>query len=367
MIASTRQQQPVSHGEFQRVVALSSLYARKLGTTAAVWLCQAAYTQSKAGAGRWWFKKLLAERDGSGQMIPPERELDQSFEHETGLTRSEQLNARRDAKQLGVLKERRSTFQGRIEYLIDLDSLRRSAIKWADEERSIAHSGRQEITLMKEESSGLESEILHSSTKSKEVNKGRTGRSDSVAAQGNPIPGRQTAGSSGIKPGRKTLVEIEGVHCWTPSDQPHANTLLEKHGKEKVRAAVSELQNAGKRPLPSVVEKILSRPVQPDMVAQTTELLSKYDHDKNEKDKRRTASRAAQQLSPTDRRKLILEFNERNGSSQMSSFDSRTDEFLNPAERIEFKRWLETQFMCQDPLSNLLVQQTNPPVFHPNR
>ncbi len=345
MIANTLQLDVGSDGEFHRVVALSSLFARKLGTTAAAWLCQAVYTQTKAGAGRLWSKKLLADRDENGQMIRPEREIDQSFEYETGLTRSEQASARRAAKELGVLTERRSTYQGRIEYLIDLDGLRRHADKWANDERNIARSGKQEITFMTEESDALESEIPRSSTKSIEVKKSRTPTSYPAARHGSPIPGRQAAGGSCIKAGRKTRVEIEAVECWFDSDKQLVTSLLEKHGEEKFRTAVSELQNAGKRLLPSTVEKILSRTLRPDMVEQTSQLLSKYDDDKNEKDRRRAASRAAQQLSPSDRRKFVLKFIEQNGSASTSSFDFATDDFLNPAEKIEFKRWLETQFM----------------------
>jgi len=345
MIANTLQLDIGSDGEFHRVVALSSLFARNLGTTTAAWLCQAVYTQTKAGPGRLWSKKILVGRDENGQMIRPEREIDQSFEYETGLTRSEQASARRAAKELGVLTERRSTYQGRIEYLIDLDGLRRHADKWATDERNIARSGKREITFMKEESDVPESEILHSSTKSIEVKKSRTPTSDPVAGYDNSIPGRQAVGGSGIKTSRKTMVKIEGVECWLDSDKQLVTSLLEKHGGEKVRIAVSELQNASKRLLPSAVEKILSRPLGPDMVAKTSQLLSKYDDDKNEKDKRRTASRAAQQLPPSDRRKFILKFIEQNGSSSTSSFDFATDDFLNPAERIGFKRWLEMQFM----------------------
>jgi len=345
MIANTLQLDVGSDGEIHRVVALSSLFARKLGTTAAAWLCQAVYTQMKAGPGRLWFKRLLADRDENGQIIRPEREIDQSFEYETGLTRSEQASARRAAKELGVLTERRSTYQGRIEYLIDLDGLRRHADKWANDERNIARSGKQEITFMKEESDALESEIPRSSTKSTEVKKSRTLTSHPAARHDNTTPGCQAAGGSGIKASRKKMMKIEGVECWFGSDKQLVISLLEKHGEERVRSAVSKLQNAGKRLLPSAVEKILSQTLTPDMVEQTSQLLSKYDDGMNERDRRRAASSAAQQLSPSDRRKFVLKFIEQNGSGSTSSYDFRTDDFLNPAERIEFKRWLETQFM----------------------
>ena len=128
------------------IIALDSLYARKLGTTTAVWLRQAEYTQKKAGIGCWWLKKTMASRDKNNQMIPPKREIDKSFEYEAGLTRTDQENARQAARELGVLQERRSHYGGRLEYLIDLDLLAKIVSKWADEERNIQRAEASEIT-----------------------------------------------------------------------------------------------------------------------------------------------------------------------------------------------------------------------------
>lgn len=343
MMANTLHQHAGSHGEFHRVVALNSLYARKLGPVKAIWLCQAAYTQTKVGPGRWWFKKLLADQDENGQMIPPEREIDHSFEYETGLNRTQQESARKTAVQLGVLEERRSGYQGRLEYLIDLDALARLVSKWVEDERNIARSGKQEITFLKEESIGLESENLHSSTKSIQIKKSRTAPADTAVRNSNGVPMRQHAQRRGFK-GRSKFF-VEGVECWTDSDEEQANFLLEKHGKDKIRGAVSKLQDEKIRPLPSEVRKVLSRPVGPDMVEQTSILLSKYSADKDERTERTAARKAAEQLPASERRDYVMRFIEKNGPNYTSSFNFSTDKFANPAENIQFKRWQENQII----------------------
>lgn len=343
MMANTLHQHAGSHGEFHRVVALNSLYARKLGPIKAIWLCQAAYTQTKVGPGRWWFKRLLADQDENGQMIPPEREIDHSFEYETGLNRTQQESARKTAVQLGVLEERRSGYQGRLEYLIDLDALARLVSKWAEDERNIARSGEQEITFLKEESNGLESENPHSSTESIQIKKSRTAPADTAVRHSNRVPRRELAQRRGFKSRSKFFVE--GVECWTDSDEEQANFLVEKHGKDKIRGAVSKLQDEKIRPFPSEVRKVLSRPAEPNMVEQTSVLLRKYSADKDERTKRTVARKAAEQLPVSERRDYVLRFIEQNGSDYKSSFNFASDTFTNPVENIQFKRWQENQIM----------------------
>lgn len=358
MMASRLQQNAGSCGEFSRVVALSSLYARRLGTLKAAWLCQAAYTQTKAGPGRWWFKKVLADRDEAGQIIPPDREINHSFEYETGLTRTQQENARREAKELGVLKERRSAYQARLEYLIDLDGLAKLASKWAEDERNITRSGEQEIAVLNEEFNGLESENPHSSTESIQIEESRTAPADTAAKHLKVVPRRQLAQRRGPKSRRKFF--IEGVECWTDSDEEQVNLLLEEYGKEKVRGIVSKLKDEKIRPLPSEVRRVLSRPAGSNMVEQTSILLSKYSEGKDERAERTAARKAAEQLPARERRNYVLIFIDQNGPDYKSSFDFSTEKFLNLAENFEFKRWLEKQLIQNNAFPALVDAHSYP-------
>lgn len=315
------------------IIALDSLYARKLGTTTAVWLRQAEYTQKKAGIGCWWLKKTMASRDKNNQMIPPKREIDKSFEYEAGLTRTDQENARQAARELGVLQERRSHYGGRLEYLIDLDLLAKIVSKWADEERNIQRAEASEITFSNGECDALESEILPSSIKSIQIKKSRTAPSGSSAKHEN-------SGKKG-----QPRAKIAGVHCWNNLDQKLANSIVEKYGEKAVCDAVSQLENEGAKPLPSIVEKILSRSSAKNMVEETRQRLDSYDISEIDR-KRRTAARdAVDMLSPSERSKLIKKFIDENIGGDATSFEPITGEFRKLDEKLHCKRWLEAQFM----------------------
>ena len=222
---------------------------------------------------------------------------------------------------------------------------------WADEERNFQRSEASEITFSNGESGGLESEISLSSTESIHIKECRTAAADMAPVHGNPISNRQLGERYGSKGRRKVLVKIEGMHCWNDSDDERANTLLDKYGKEKICLAVLELQGKDECPYPKSVQKILSRPAGPDMVEQTSLLLSNYSEDKDEKAKRSAACKAAEQLSASERLAYVANFIEKRGPDYTSTFDFATKKFINPAENIEFKRWLETQLMQYEAVS----------------
>ena len=87
------------------------------------------------------------------------------------------------------------------------------------------------------------------------------------------------------------------------------------------------------------------------MVEQTSLLLSNYSEDKDEKAKRSAACKAAEQLSASERLAYVANFIEKRGPDYTSTFDFATKKFINPAENIEFKRWLETQLMQYEAVS----------------
>jgi hypothetical protein len=334
--------------EGRRVVATRSDWARVLGTTTAAWLSQALFTQSRAGAGRWWFKKLLADRDQHGRIIPPESEVGQSFEFETGLTRTQQENARALLKKLGILCERRAKWQRRLEYMINLDCLCNLSREWAHEERNVALSATQENTSLKGESYAQESEIPRSSTKSIQNFKDRS-RTSIVAT-----PGRQTRNRSNekhralvaIENNIKLTVEAGGIHCWNYGDRARAKSILERFGEEKIRVAVNEVEEASEVPYPSTVARVLYSTTIRSAVEQTSELLKTYDSDKHESDNRAAARKCVRMLSISDRRTFLPIFIEKQGSNYTTSFHSITGKFLNPGEKLHFDRWLETHFMA---------------------
>lgn len=152
--------------EGKKVVAVRSDWARELGQPTAAWLAQALFAQRNAGAGRWWFKKLLAERDQDNRMIPPQSAIEHSFEYETGLTRSQQETARRILRTLGILSERRCRWQRRLEYMINLDCLCDVAREWAHAERAAVRSEAPDHAFLEDDFNVQESGIPRSSRES---------------------------------------------------------------------------------------------------------------------------------------------------------------------------------------------------------
>lgn len=329
-------------------VALNRACARKLGTVAAAYLCHAIYVQTWVGAGCYWFKKLLADRDPDGRMIPPERVIDQSFEFETGLTRSQQENARKVLEQLGVLKSRRSSFQGRLEYLIDLERLATLEKEWAEEERHITRSTTLEVAFPEGESSALESENPLSSIKSIQSYKER---SRTVAATMAPRQNKTNhdakhgAYSDNKENSRKT-VETGGIVCWTNNDREISDSLRQQFGEERIREAVAQVQDADAIPYPSAIKKILFTPTTLSAVEQTSELLKTYYGHGNEKEQQAAARKVVQLLPASGRNEFLEKFIEQIACDRPTSFNFATKKFSNPAEKIQFERWLERQIMA---------------------
>ena len=319
--------------EGKQVVAVRQDWSRALGHTTAAWLSQAVYTQSRAGVGRLWFKKILADRDSEGRMIPPQSEAEQSFEFEIGQTRSQQEGCRAKLKALGILNERRAKHSHRrLEYVIDLDRLCELSAQWAGAERDAARSRKQESALLTEETYALESDIPRSSTESIKILR-KSSRSGSTAMThwqtGRSLNGN-CAGHQSTSSKRPT-VATGGIRCWTDDDREWANSLLERYGAEKIRATVMQIEESGHIPLPSVVAKALSRPMNKTPIEQTSERLSTYDTDENEEACRAVARKNAQGLSASEREQFVTAFVAQHSDNYKTTYNSSTGSFLNLA------------------------------------
>lgn len=330
--------------EGKKVVAVRSDWARELGPATAAWLAQALFAQQLVGAGRWWFKKLLADRDQGNRMIPPQSAIEQSFEYETGLTRSQQEHARKILRELGILSERRCRWQRRLEYMINLDRLCEVAREWADAERNVARSGEQKNAFMEDESSAQESEIPRSSTESIQIFK-KSSRSHSReildSQTHRSLNARRLEGRHGAIKGKRLTVEPGGIQCWTDYDRELASSLLEKHGEEKVREAVMKFEESGEDPYPIRIKKILSSSTIRTSIEQTSARFHSYDVDENARSTFAAGRKAVQLLSDSDREAFIPIFIEQLDPSYKTTYNATTRKFFNPAEKLQFERWLE--------------------------
>lgn len=327
------------------VVAVNSLIARNIGTKNAVWLCQAMYNQKKAGARQFWLKKVEADYDENRRMIRPRREIDQSFEYETGLTRSEQQTARREVMKLGVLTVKRSTLQGRLEFLIDLIRLDEVMRKWAEEESNTAHSTKQEDAILHAEFSTLESEILHSSTKNEKDSKDSRDPLPNTVDPQEKIASEHRLRNVSSRNTQKMNAEIAGIYCENNLDNHRISALLENYGEEKVLAAAEQVRNVRGRAYASAVLKLLPLTREDSTVEDTAIYIKSLEISKEEMERRAAAQKKAKALTKIERDKLREIFIEEKAGRSNTSFDFEKGIFLNPAEKLQFDRWLETRFM----------------------
>lgn len=120
----------------REVIAFRPALARLLGSIhAALFLCQAAYWQGKVGMGGWWFKLRDAQRTEEGEICPPEKAAQQSWEWELGMTRSEQEGARRILKQHGLLEEKKMGIPARLYYRVSLQGLQKFLLATTKQEK----------------------------------------------------------------------------------------------------------------------------------------------------------------------------------------------------------------------------------------
>lgn len=345
MMAWTVEKHVEPHNAGCTVVAVNSLIARNIGTKNAVWLCQAVYNQRKAGARQFWLKKVEADYDENGRMVRPRREIDQSFEYETGLTRSEQQTARREVMKLGVLTVKRSALQGRLEFLVDLVRLDEIIRKWAEEESNTAHSTKQEDAIPHAEFSAPESEILHSSTKNeKNLKDSRDPLPGTVDPHEKTSPAHRSRDISSRNT-QKMNAEIAGIYWENNLDNHRISALLENYGEEKVFAVAAQVRNARGRAYASAVLKLLPLPREDSMIKDTAIYMKSLEISTEEMERRAAAQKKAKALTKIERDKLREIFIEEKAGCSNTSFDFEKGIFLNPAEKMQFDRWLEKKFM----------------------
>lgn len=108
----------------REVITFSPALARALGDVeAAVFLCQACYWQTLIGDGDWFYKLRDADKDENGRVRPPADASRQSWEWETGLSRTKQESARRRLKALGLLEEALRGVPAKLYYRVNMDRL----------------------------------------------------------------------------------------------------------------------------------------------------------------------------------------------------------------------------------------------------
>lgn len=334
----------VNRSDRYPVVAVRSDWARQFGAVAAIWLSQATFTQIRKGEGNWWYKNRCAKYDEAKQMLPPANKSEQSFEWETGLTRSQQESARALFRALGILKEQQRGIPKRIEYLIDLKRLAEITAQWAITAGStLPPTVPQDMAVPTAGSSLVEGEVEQSSTETLKKTPLK-GRRSSPASKNSHVSSRPTYGSESVVTRMSTT--LGGIQCWTDHDRASAVGLLEKFGEEKVAAAVQKIERGGESPLPSRVRLALCQSASSNEIEKTRAMMDRYNaDDETKKAKRAAAQQLIRSLPKTQFDEFRRQFLDQNEHLRTTPFHHTTGKWANPATAVQFNRWLENHFL----------------------
>lgn len=334
----------VNRSDRYPVVAVRSDWARQFGAVAAIWLSQATFTQIRKGEGNWWYKNRCAKYDEAKQMLPPANPSEQSFEWETGLTRSQQESARALFRALGILKEQQRGIPKRIEYLIDLKRLAEITAQWAITAGSkLRPTVTQDMAVPTAGSSLVEGEVEQSSTETLKKSPLK-GRRSSPASKNSHVSSRPTDGAESIV--TRSSTSLGGIQCWTDQDRASAVGLLDKFGEEKVAAAVHKIKLDGKSPLPSRVRLALCQPASRNEIEKTRAMMDRYyDDDETKKAKRAATQQLIRALPSSQFDEFRRQFLDQKEHLNRAPFDHTTAKWTNPAAAVQFNRWLENYFL----------------------
>lgn len=345
-MAKPSKEYEVKRAEPGAVVALRSAWARHLGLVPALWLCQAQFTQNLKGEGEWWYKNRCAQYDEAGRMLPPKNRSEQSFEYETGLSRSQQKKARVILIALGILLERYQGIPRRLFYLIDTARLSQLSKEWeADTACTTGLTVQKITTSLTVESALTGGHVEQASTKtSQRSNLESSSRSSAVRKHLGFADHPKVGCDSNI---RKSYVG--GILCWKADDREAASSLIAKFGDQTVADVVKKIEDNGQRPFPSLVEKELCRPKTSNEIEMTRARMEKY-VDTNEMETRelREVQKTIDTLSNGRREELKCIFLAENVAMRTKSLDHPAGKMIDLAEGLLFKRWLEVRYRNSD-------------------
>jgi hypothetical protein len=341
-VAKTSKQYEVKRAEPGAVVALRSAWARHLGPVPALWLCQALFTQNLKGDGEWWYKSRCAQYDEAGRMLPPKSRSEQSFEYETGLSRSQQEKARVILTALGIVFEKLQGIPRRLYYLIDTARLSQLSKEWeADTACTVGRTVQKITAPLTVESARTAGKVGQASTEtSQRPNLESSSRSSAVRKHLGFADHPKVVSDSNV---RKSYVG--GILCWKADDREVANSLIAKFGVQKIADVVKKIEDGGQRPFPSLVEKELCRPKNSNEIEMTRLRMEKY-VDTNEMETRelREVQKTIDGLSNGRREELKCIFLAENVAMRSKSLDHPAGKMIDLAEGLLFKRWLEVRF-----------------------
>lgn len=338
------------------VIAYSAVMARAFNCSAtALFLSQAVYWQAKAGEGKFWYKLRDAKRDNDGKILSPSDRTKQSWEWETGLTRSQQERARKRLITLKILEEKKQGIPQRNHFRVNTANLEKFLLELPDcyfSKGRILPTEDIESALSKGLNTPPHGEIPPYSTKRSTRNT-ENSRKQEYAFSPPPRVESVAEGATNFSRLKVKLQNIGGIECWHEEDINRAKRLLEHFGQNMVHQAVATLNAKMRQPLPLKVEKELHKMEQassekreaeqkPD-VSDGKKVTASEQQFQSEKFKQ-----MIQSLPPEEFLTMKLCYlSSKEGAKHSKSYDASTGNFKNGLEGFLFKSWLSQQMILR--------------------
>lgn len=333
------------------VIAFLPPLARALScSVTALFLSQAIYWQRIAGKGRFWYKLRCAKRDKEGNLLPPNDRTDQSWQWETGLTRSQQERARKILRKLDLLIEKKMGTPQHTYYCVNLSAIQ-ELLSTSLSEGCISPANGLDSTSQKERKNRKDGRIQPHIAENSKINSesNRKGKSASNA----PSLSSQLSAEFGTRHTKIRPQYINGIQCWLDEDFNHANKLVEQYGSDLVNQAVSTLNSKELPPLPSRAEKqlrVMAKATQAATEAKERARMVAADERAADEQQQhiKKVKNAIHALSQEDRSALINRYvSSAEGIEHSKSYDRSTRNFKDRYEHLLFNNWLRYEISLQ--------------------
>lgn len=336
---------------FEEAIRFSPVLARALRCPiAALFLSQAVYWQLVAGEGKDFYKARDAKRDKEGNPLPPLNRTEQSWEWETGLTRSQQERARKILRKLDLLKEKKMGCPQRLYYCVNISAVEKLVSIELSKSRSHPLTRLDSAAKKAPKAHAYGSIPPHSTKNSNNYSTSSRKVEPTADVHSHSFQLTKEIGTQSTKSWPRNII---GIQCWHEEDSNHAQRLVAQYGSDLVTQAVSILISKDSLPLPSRVAKQLLAMAKTTRAATDAKEKARMeaaderaaDEEKQHIEKVKNAIDA---LSQEDRSAFINRYlSLKEGMENSKSYDQSTGEFKAKNEHLRFNFWLRHEISIQ--------------------
>lgn len=346
--------------DYKNSVAFRPALARSLGATAALFLSQAIYWQNKKGIGEWFYKNRDAYRRNEVMIEPgttikrtsgdgevKDFVVQQSWEWELGLSRSEQETARRKLVKLGLLEEKDQGIPCKKHFRVNLDKTIDFLLKNQQLAESCQLDGEIQPTSRRNHPNRLDGNTPTITKTTSKITHTETAAAAPHAQACGTVPSAAASSEKRKHPQRTR----NGIECWYPAEDDQANEIETKFSDEHIAAAVRVIRSRKNRankptsPVPVLVEEELMRQEseRKKAAAAADKIAADAAHAETARKRSDMADELLRQIPSEQRHDLEQDFFDSMSSGERNYF-RQADRRNSNSFQIRFRSWLLQRF-----------------------